>query len=82
MAQIFHRATGKTAVGRNLGQKYEVCPANSELSGTCVYGDELLNSPGEVQTCERKDTLKRRSVQADHRAGNARKELVRIPLVL
>jgi len=77
MTQIFHRATGKTAVGRNLTQKCEVCPASSELSGTCV-----VNSPGEVQTYERKDTLKRRSVQVNHTVGNAKKELMHIPLVL
>jgi len=82
MAQIFHRATAKTAVGRNLAQKCEVCPGSWELSGTRVDGDELLNSPGEVQTYERKDTPKRRSAQVVHRAGNAKKELVYILMVL
>jgi len=82
MTQIFHRATGKTAVGRNLAQKCEVCSGSWELSGTCVDGDGLLNPPGEVQTYERKDTLKRRSAHVVHRVGNAKKELVYIPLVL
>jgi len=82
MTQIFHRATGKTTVGRNLDQKCEVCPAGWELSGTCVDCDELLNSPGEVQTYDRKDTPKRRSAQVDHTIGNAKKELVHIRLVL
>jgi len=79
ITQMFHRANGKTAVGRNLGQME---PASRELSATCTSDEGLLDSPEEVQIYERSDTLKKRSAQLDHTAGNAKKEPVRIPLVL
>lgn len=73
IAQMFHRAIGKTAVGRNLGQ---MSPP------TCAGDEGLLNSPEEAQINETSVAVKKRRAQVDHRAGNAKNELARISLDL
>lgn len=78
MTQMFHRAIGKTAVGRSLGQMY---PASWVLLVTWTGNEEILGSPEGVQTYERSDTLKKRSAQMDHRAGNDKKEPAHIPFL-
>jgi hypothetical protein len=79
MTQIFHRAIGRTAVGRSLDQRSNVYPAGSELSVPCPNDK---GAPGEVQRSERNDMIKRRSAQVDHRTGYAKNELTHIPSVL